>query len=683
MKKIVFLLSISVALLTPTTALLAQEQKTFRELAEGYYNRQEYAKGLPLFEKLWNKDKNNIALLERIANSYRQINNYSKAEEWYDRLVHTVPDKNAKDSVRADHYLSYIEVLQNNKNYEKALTQVDSYLNKGGSKERAIILSEGCKLAPEWISRRSDYSVDEMKSWNTALADWGASYYGSQLVFASERGGGKEYMRTLTPYTKLYLSTTDTSAEIRGFSNLLNDYKYHVGPVIFNKTLDTLYFTRTNTEKSGLKYAREADRTQRALYRLELFTQTRNTDSGWSAPLPFNYNEATQYSMGHAALSPSGDILYYVSDKAGGYGGTDIYFSERQADGSWGQPQNCGPGINTFGDELFPTISEDGTLYYSTDGKPGLGGLDLFYSIGSGKQWSNPENLGYPLNSAGDDFHLQLRQSETEDLATGYFSSNRTNGTGSDDIYSFSRPFAITVNLNGVVTNRQTGEQLSGVRIELIDLSTNKKLAVTTAADGTYHYHLDRNRTYRVVAMKKGFQTGEAEVSTANLRTTTNLTKDLQLTPGTTAPSKIVLYGIYYDFDKSDIRDESEPELNKVLGFLRENPGAIVELGSHTDSRASYAYNNRLSQRRAESVVEWLVLHGVARSRMQAKGYGESQPVNGCTDGVSCSEYEHQRNRRTEIRIVSGDIDIKSLERFNMRVDPKKRGLNERNKKKK
>ncbi|WP_276134821.1 OmpA family protein [Polluticoccus soli] len=666
LKKKLIALGCCVAGILFQTNICAQEQKTTRELAEGYYYRQEYAKGLPLFERLWNKEKNNIGLLERIANSYRQINDYQKAEEWYALLVNTVPANNSKDTVRYDHFLSYIEVLQNNSKYSEAKEQIANYLSKGGNTERAAILSEGCDLAPQWRSNPTDHIVQEQKTWNTTLADWGTSYYGNQIVFASERGGGKDYKRTLTPFTKLFQTSVDTGGAIYIFSNRLDDYKYHVGPAIFNKSLDTLYFTRTNTGKATLQYARDNDRTKRARYRLELFMQTKQADGNWSKPIPFAYNDAKHYSLGHAALSPSGDVLYYASDKAGGYGGVDIYYSEKQADGSWGTPKNCGPAINTFGDEMFPTIMEDGALYYSTDGKAGMGGLDIFTAEGARNQWRQPVNMQYPINSAGDDFYFQQKPSTVQDQITGYLSSNRISGTGSDDIYSFSQPSKIILVLDGVVTNSKTGELIASANLDLIDIATNQKKVKRTDTNGSYYFELDKDHSYKIVAQKEGYQPDEASVSTVGVRKTTTFTRDLKLTPQET----IVLEGIYYDFNKSSIRKESQPSLNKLLGLLQENPDAIVEIGSHTDARAPFAYNIKLSQRRAQSVVNWLGARGINKNRMRAKGYGESQPRNNCTDGVHCSEFEHQRNRRTEFRVVGGSIDIKSLERFNMHVDP-------------
>ncbi|MFC7526999.1 OmpA family protein, partial [Parapedobacter sp. GCM10030251] len=356
--------------------------------------------------------------------------------------------------------------------------------------------------------------------------------------------------------------------------------------------------------------------------------------------------------VGHAALSGDGSILYFVSDMPGGRGGTDIWYSQRRADGSWGAPVNAGAVINSAGDELFPNIGPDGTLYYSSDGFAGMGGLDVFEATGSGQQWSGPRNLRYPVNSPGDDFAYITTYEGDEGIA-GYLSSNRRGGKGSDDIYSFTfeKP-RIVIILQGTASDKNTKDRLADVSVTLYDGSREIVARKRTDGSGTFEFVLEGDRQYTVLGQKEKYHGDSARVSTAGITKSDTLEVALLLEPIFEVGRTFELENIYYDFDKHNIRPDAAAVLDELVRTLRDNPTLRIELSSHTDSRGSDAYNMALSQRRAQSAVDYLVSRGIARERMVAQGYGETRLVNGCGNGVPCSREQHQANRRTEVTVL-------------------------------
>src|SRR5690606_25568862 len=333
-------------------------------------------------------------------------------------------------------------------------------------------------------------------------------------------------------------------------------------------------------------------------------------------------------------------------------GGTDIWYSERQADGSWGEPVNAGPAINSAGDELFPNIGPESRLYYSSDGFAGMGGLDVFQAEGEKDQWATPVNMKYPVNSPGDDF-AYITNYEGEEGIAGYLSSNRPGGQGSDDIYSFTfeKPKIIIV-LKGTTADKHTGERLAGTGVTLYD--GNREIVAKRSSDGsgTFEFVLDPDKSYTVLGQKEKYHADSARVSTVGIKQSDTLEVALLLEPVFEVGKTFELENIYYDFDKHNIRPDAAAVLDELVRTLRDNPTLRIELSSHTDSRGSDAYNLALSQRRAQSAVDYLVSRGIARERMEAKGYGETRLVNDCGNGVPCSAEQHQANRRTEVTVL-------------------------------
>jgi outer membrane protein OmpA-like peptidoglycan-associated protein len=378
--------------------------------------------------------------------------------------------------------------------------------------------------------------------------------------------------------------------------------------------------------------------------------------------MPFN---SDKYSTGHPSLTIDGSTMYFISDMPGGYGGTDIYVVYKSGNG-WGKPINLGYTINTTTDEMFPFIASDGTLYFSSDGLPGLGGLDVFKSTKNGTEWTKPENLHAPINSNNDDFAFTIDAKRNQ----GYLSSNRSGGKGNDDIYAFVPAKAPQVNclLKGKITERNTNTPIADATVKLISMSNGMEQSVVTGSDGVYIFDLNPESNYTIYATKKGYFTEVKTLSTIGKNCSSpleqNLQIDLSISKIPDGPIKIIagqddnsglplpkINHIYYDFDKADIRPDAQMELDKIVTFMKDNPDMIIELGSHTDSRGKADYNLDLSQRRAASAVAYIVSQGIEQDRISAKGYGESTLVNKCKDGVTCTETEHQQNRRTEFLI--------------------------------
>lgn len=567
----------------------AQEQLSLRQQADNLYDRYEYYKCLDLYLKLA-KTKPDEWLLERIADCYLSIHDYDNAEKWYAQST-SAPD--------AGHFchLYYAEVLLRNKKFEQAKEQYKLFY--GNDSADLAYKVAVCDSAALWMTLPSGYAVGNAPNLNSEYSDWGLSYDGDAgLIFTSDRKAGNipTDERTGNSWYKLY-ELDNKNNQVNelvinpGSGNIFKD-QYHVGPMALNKTADTAYITITTEISKKLipKDTRDVN-TRQNLYtrRLQLVMASKQGGQ-WRVFGSFPYNDVKNYSIGDATLSNNGRVIYFISDMPGGIGKTDIWYCEKGANGTWGKPINCGPTINTKEDEAFPVIGGDGALYYSSNGLPGMGGYDIYEAKGEKSQWSAPKNLKYPVNTTSDDFYLV-----TKDGVNGYLSSNREDGKGSDDIYSF--------NFKPVVVPQKTIARTDTANTNTNN-STNTTASVRSPIDSV------------------------------------KLTRDLVLTV------------IYYDLDKSFIRTDAVVEMDRLVTLMKQRPLLRIALSSYTDSRASEHYNMLLSQRRSEAAVDYLVSHGISASRLLANFYGENNLVNKCADNVPCTEAEHQLNRRTEFKVI-------------------------------
>ncbi|MEZ4739007.1 MAG: OmpA family protein [Flavobacteriales bacterium] len=408
---------------------------------------------------------------------------------------------------------------------------------------------------------------------------------------------------------------------------------YHEGPVALSADGRTLYFTRSNYVKRRLQ------KDERNTSHLKLFRATLDSTGKWGDLHEFAYNGET-WSTGHPALSKDGRTLYFASDRPGGFGGSDIWRSLFNGSG-WSEPENLGPTVNTAGNELFPTVNGN-ALHFSSTGHTNMGGLDIFETHEQDGVWSDPVNLNAPINTSKDDFFFVMDSTNK----AGFLSSDRE---GLDHIYEFSLNEP-QFYLNGIVMDDED-VFLPNTEVVLRDLGTGEDESVFAGSDGKFKAKLNANSDYDVAGKRPDMLTNTKRISTKGLTRSDTLYTDVRMTP-IRIGAAIAIDNIYYDYDEWDIRPDAAVELDKLVRFFKDNPGINFELGAHTDSRGGDTYNLVLSDARANSAVNYLIQRGVDPDRIMAKGYGEEQLVNHCRNGVGCSETEHQANRRTEFKVT-------------------------------
>ncbi|KAF2329009.1 OmpA family protein, partial [Flavobacterium daemonense] len=583
----------------------------------------------------------------QLGNAYYFQADYADAVKWYGELF-LMPDAKERE-----YYYRYAQSLKAVQNYDKADEMLKEFYKNNGGDKRALLASEE-KNYLEVIKKNSGRYTIADAGINSSRSDYGSAFYGQNIVFASARDKGQ-----LNPWsgeycTDLYISNLNNDGSASKpvkFGGKINT-KFNESTPVFTKDGKTVYFTRNNY----IDGKTAVDKNKITL--LKLYKATKDGKK-WKdiKELPFNSNE---YSVAHPALSQDEKTLYFVSNMPGTLGGSDIYKASINGDGSFGTPVNLGPEINTEGRESFPFISAKNELYFASDGYPGLGGLDIFVAKPDSKGgFEKPINVGEPVNSPGDDFAFLIDTS----TKNGFFSSNRDNGVGSDDIYKLKENKEIAEeciqNIYGRITDELTGKPISAT-VALYDSKGVFVRDFQTKNDGMYDFgKVDCSTSYKVKTEKEGFDSTEKTVTTGSEtgKSLIDLTiKEQRLNLGGDLAKNLDIKNIYFDLDKSNIRPDAEIELAKIAEAMRENPGIKIDIRSHTDCRNSAAYNMALSDRRAKSTIEWLVKQGISRSRLTGRGYGESQLLNHCEcEGnvkSTCTEVEHQMNRRSEFIIT-------------------------------
>ncbi|MFA6950761.1 MAG: OmpA family protein [Lentimicrobiaceae bacterium] len=611
--------------------------------AERLYRRYEYTKAIPYYERVANRNKKHSTVaLVRLGDIYRMTSNYSKASEWYQKAV-------AANGVNPEVYLNYGQVLRSQGKYQDAITQFEKYMSLNPNDTKAKLYTDYCRQFLNVSNVVEMYDIFNVKGLNTAFADFSPVIYKNEVVFASDRSSGtgiRKYGWTGAYYLDLYKAempdVTNPDKELTTkpslFSNEINS-PFHDGPASFTADDKTVLFTRV-IKKSG-----ESDTSKFFTNKLKIFSSDYDGKK-WSDPIPF-YLNSDEYSIGHPAITPDGSKLYFASDMPGGNGGTDLY-SVDLVDGKWSNLKNLGPEVNTFGNEMFPFVDSNGSLYFASDGWPGLGSMDILKTTFIDGKWLKPENLKEPVNSSADDFGFFKSKS-----GLALFSSNRAGGVGGDDIYMASGiKFADSVLVAGLVKDRQSGQPLADATVLVWNMLTDDVNVLKTNGSGEYSLYVKPGASYVFKSVKRGYTTDCLNLTLPKfVRETTHDNSDLLLVK-LKVNEIFRIENIFYDFDKWNIRQDASVELDKLVSFLNQNMNVTIELGSHTDCRGSDAYNIRLSDRRAESAVSYIVSRGISKDRITAKGYGEKQLVNECADNVKCSEEAHQANRRTEIKIT-------------------------------
>ncbi|WP_281323629.1 OmpA family protein [Flavobacterium sp. IMCC34518] len=623
-------------------------QKKTVAKADVNYDRYAYVDAIVNYEKVAAKGYQDEKMFQKLGNAYYFKAELPQASKWYEQLFTLYPNQ------EAEYYYRYSQTLKSTGDYKKSDQMLEQFNLKSGNDKRGILFKENKNYLEEIKANSGRFQVVDAGV-NSAFSDYGSSFLGDKLVFASARDTGgvskKVFKWTNKSFTNLYASEMKPDGEMgipERFVRTINS-KFNESTPIFTQDGKTMYFTRNNY----LEGKRGRDSSKNTL--LKLYKATLDTEGEWSnvTELPFNSNE---YSVAHPALSQDEKTLYFASDMPGTLGQSDLFSVKINQDGTYGTPENLGPEINTEGRETFPFVSEENELFFASDGRPGLGGLDIFVARKEvDDSFYGIQNVGEPINSNQDDFAFLINKKRN-----GFFTSNREGGKGYDDIYRFVEYKKLICDqmLSGLITDQETKEIVSNAKMSLFDSNFKPLQVAQTDAQGRYSFAVDCSKKYYVRAEKEDYQTKEGSVRSKSFSGSKDYSMELErrikpITVGTDLAKTLDIPMIYFDLDKSYIRKDASYELAKVLTVMQQYPAMKIEVRSHTDSRQTAAYNEKLSDRRAKATVAWLVKNGINSARLIGKGYGESQLVNPCADGVKCSEEEHQANRRSEFIIVS------------------------------
>lgn len=757
-------LSIILTIVISAIASQAGAQSLKLKVANTEYDRMRYADAIVHFEQILRKDANNLEVKIKLGECYRKVKDAKNALRIYAQLAY-------EENANPQYYWFYAQALAQNGFYLESAEWYNKYAEQAVDGQYARAFSTAYKNIGTFFEDSSEYLLQSLPFINSPQSDFSPVYHQGGILFISNRKQQNvvrtvfeqdqssfldfyfagdttliesllnnpilEYKRKKQYYNGEYTIAASNDNSIPAqYSDLYkydtihyhydgqnmvkrltdpNVTKFHEGPLTYTVTHDTVYFTRsTSFEKS-----RGGKRTSRLAIMMSY-----NKNGQWQEAKEINLN-GVDFSTGHPAMTPDNKRMYFASDRPGGKGGVDIYYVEFDH-GAFSKPVNVAE-INTPDDEVFPYVAPNGDLYFSSDGHPGLGGLDLFVVSIDGDKVGDVRNMGSPFNSTLDDFGIAWHPTMTK----GFLSSNRKRGYGDDDIYSFKKlcssviayvydsisgqplesvfvssgeysgytdkkgriefclkpgehAFSIakenyqnkdsivssrsyieiglsplTFDLAGRIVSKENNSPIVGARIVLTNTGTHETTELVTNQFGDYHFPLNMNSVYTVSVSKKMCGASLLNRSTQGLTESKTLRGDMELL---CKGDIIKVENIYYDLNKWAIRTDAATELDKLVELMNQYPDMRIELRSHTDSRSSASFNMKLSTKRAESVLDYLAEQGVVPSRMRAAGFGESKPLNGCVDGVKCSEADFQVNRRTEFRILSINDEERSAQ---------------------
>lgn len=628
--------------------LNAIAQTTSINNANDKYEKYAYVDAIKVYESVANKGYKDEKMFQRLGNSYYFNGELVKALKWYDELF-------AMNEQQEPEYLyRYAQCLKSAGNYAKADAILEKFNQKVTTDKRGVLFESNKNYLEEIKNNSGRFEIADAGI-NSNYSDYGSAIFNDKLVFTSARDTGgiakKNFKWTNKSFTNLYTAELKSDGSIgvpQRFQKKVNT-KFNESTPVFTKDGRTMYFTRNNF-LNGKRGRDENKITLLKLYKADL------VDGEWKniQELPFN---SDQYSVAHPTLSVDEKTLYFASDMPGTLGQSDLFKVSINENGTFGSPQNLGAKINTEGRETFPFISSDNELYFATDGRPGLGGLDVFVAkINDNGTFEEIQNVGEPINSKQDDFAFIINSKNRN----GFFSSNRDNGHGFDDIYRFTEKRKLTCEqeLAGTITDLDTKAIIANATVALFDETFQPVTQVVSDEKGNYIFtNVNCGKSYFVRVAKVDYESKEVPVTIKKLSGKTALSVQLEkrvkaIEVGTDLAKTLDIPIIYFDLDKATIKKESAYQLEKIIEILKQYPTLTLDIRSHTDSRQTAKYNQVLSDKRAKSTMNWLVQKGIDPSRLTAKGYGESQLVNQCSDGVNCTEEEHQLNRRSEFVIT-------------------------------
>jgi len=609
MKKILRLLAIFIFLFSLVgNDLYAQKKSRKMVKADKAFSLEQYVKAAELYKKAYQKTKIRAVKSEIIfkqAECYRMSGNIKRAESYYKRAIKAkYPDVIV--------YLRYADMLRMQDDLAEAKIQYTKYIQLNPNDVNGEIGLKSCEFAVKWKDLPTRYKVELMPLVNSRNSDYSPAFGNgeyTEMYFTSSRAGGltdKIDERTGEPFSDVYLTKINKKGKWSApvvVPEPINT-EGNEGSVFLNKRGTVMYLTQCKVEKKkalgcGIYVAKRKGKL-------------------WGTPQLLQIKVDSNTTIGHPALSEDETILIFSSDLSGGYGGKDLWISVKGKRNTWSDPVNLGPMVNTPGDEMFPFLHADGTIYFSSNGHVSMGGLDIYKtSQDENGAYTLPVNLKSPVNSSADDFSMIIEK----DGERGYLTSNRDGGKGGDDIYQFELP-PLQLALKGVVTDSKTGGIMTGIKVRLIgNDGTNKE--VETDNTGVYEFTLKPLTSYEVVVNTEGYLNRSVNETTVGVENNKVFIIDFSVDP---VKKEVILPRIEYDFNKFDLRPQSIADLDLLAETLKDNLNVVIELKSHTDYIGSDAQNNKLSQQRADACVAYLISQGIDAGQLVARGMGEKEP---------------------------------------------------------
>ncbi|WP_276165813.1 OmpA family protein [Zobellia alginiliquefaciens] len=612
------------------------------------YDEYSFSPAIDIYKKVLDRGYASADLLKKLGNSYYYNADYEDAAKTYKRLVEEYPSE-----IGPEYYFRYAQTLKTLEEYDASKEVMSKFLEATSDDVRASAYKDEKDYLNDIKRNSGRYNVSPFQ-YNSPYSEFAPSFYKEGLIFSSDRDTGNfaRYRHTWNSkdFLDLYKVNADSISQgtVIKFGDHVNT-RLHESTSTVNKAGDVLYFTRNNF-KAG-KYIKDDN----GVIRLKVF-KAKMIEGVWSEieELPFNSNN---YSVAHPTLSLDEKTLYFASDMPGTLGESDIFRVSINEDGTYGTPENLGPVINTEARETFPFITSEDILYFSSDGHPGLGGLDIFATkVANGRLDGNVMNVGEPVNGRMDDFTFIFN----EETKKGFFASNRSEGQGADDIYAFLETRSLVIDceqaITGVVRDKISNEPLIGASVKVINENNEEVMSAITDAEGKYSLLVDCTQGNFVRAMTEGYIPSEEYLSKSDGEPKTidfYLERDSVTAGfGDDLAKLLQLSTIYFDFNKYNIRKDSEIEVEKVIAAMEKYPSLRIKVNSHTDSRGKDSYNLWLSQKRAESTVNYMIKRGIAKERLDSEGFGETKLINQCANGVKCSDKDHELNRRSEFIIL-------------------------------
>ena len=631
-----------------TTVLMNAQNKKVRK-ADKTFDQYAYADAIGSYESLIKEGYASEDIYKRLGDANYLNAKYGEAANWYAKLF-----ESEGEAMDPEYMYRYAQALKSMEKYEESDNWMKRFEMSRTDDSRGKLYQRNTDYL-ETIEKNSGRYTLKKLGINSKSSDFAPAFHGSEVLFSTARDTGVAsrsiHLWNKESFLNLYSAPINTDGTLGAptkFPDL--NKKTHESSTALTQDGNTLYFTRNNSKNNN--FSRDNEGVSRLkIYKADL------VNGKWTnnKELPFNSDD---YSVAHPALSPDGKRLYFVSDMPGSIGDSDIFMVEIKENGSFGKPKNLGPKINTKSKESFPYITSSNVLYFASDGRPGLGGLDIYATKLDDLDNLYIVNVGKPVNTQEDDFSFIIDDSNSN----GFFASNRKGGAGSDDIYAFKEDIPIDLICNtlidGSVVDKESKAPLNNAKIAVLD--SEGSVISETVSDTNGSFSLEGNckdGQYTVVALKEEYDQGDTRYTVIDANNTSGLVIELERTikkagEGEDLIAFLGLDPVRFDLDKSNIRPDAAEIMDKVVEYMNYFPDLHIAVRSHTDVRASISYNDKLSQRRAKETIAYLVTKGIAIERLTGTGLGESQLLNNCTSRSKCTDVRHEENRRSEFIVI-------------------------------